>query len=129
MVIYRLSKVLATNNKLLMTKKFVRSGKKAINEFIIPDIFENKSRLIGIKTGEIYNYGLICYTGVELDTEKVFAKATKERKIRLFSKAIKKKIIEYYLKQIKEIKIGKLVTLDANFNLIEIAISENDEEC
>ena len=41
-----------------MTKKFITGdklvdGKDAPEEFLIPDIFDIKSRLIGIKTGKI----------------------------------------------------------------------------
>lgn len=112
-----------------MTRKFLHShkkpnGKKARNEFLIPDIFENTSRLIGIETGISYNYGLVCYTGVDLNADIVFDKATKYRKITILRRRAVKKMLTNYLAQIKEIKISKAVVIDDNYNLIEIKIAE-----
>ncbi|SFT40030.1 hypothetical protein SAMN05216474_0350 [Lishizhenia tianjinensis] len=111
-----------------MTKKFVHSDKSAKgqrdkNEFLIPDIFTKTSRLIGIDSGREYDYGLICYTGVDLDANVVFEKVTALKKISILRHRGTKKLLTNYLERIKNIRISKSVAIDESFNLVEIKIT------
>ncbi|WP_420320366.1 hypothetical protein [Flagellimonas sp.] len=104
-----------------MTKKFVISvsdiGK---DEFVIPDIFDNESYLLGIKTGKIYQEGIICYTGVDLSASIVLDKIMENRSLDFFQKRKALKIIDKYLVQIKKFKISTKVKIDKDFVLSPI---------
>lgn len=107
-----------------MTKKFIHSnkeinGKNSRIEFLIPDIFENRPRLIGLQSGKAYEFGMIVYTGVNLDGIKIIDKLTKHRVINEEQKEKYIDVLNQYLHQIKEIKIGKVVRLMDDFKLVE----------
>ncbi|UXE67270.1 MAG: hypothetical protein KA713_09335 [Chryseotalea sp. WA131a] len=107
-----------------MTKKFIHTdkkinGQKCKSEFLIPDVFDDKSRLIGIKSKMVYDFGLVIYTGVDLDENKVLDKLADVTSLSTDEKDKYSQILKDYLSQIKDCKIGKVVTLDDNFKLIE----------
>ena len=108
-----------------MTKKFIHTakkvnGQKCKSEFIIPDIFNGKPNLIGIETGKKYNAGIIVYTGVDLTVDKIFEKAEMLSKIGFFRRRKAKNTISKYLTQIKNTKIGSVVTLTNDHELVKI---------
>lgn len=110
-----------------MTKKFVHTSKeingaKCRNEFIIPDIFSDSPKLIGLETGLQYKAGHIVYTGVDLTVAEVLDKAEKQKKLGLLKRRKAKNTIEKYLNQIKIAKIGTAVVLS---NEHELLIIEN----
>lgn len=101
-----------------MTKKFITGeGKKGKIEFVIPDIVNKKNKFIGIESGNNYETGRICYTGVELSADKVMEKILKKWDLNFLQKRQVRKIINSYLIQIKEFKISKEVKIGPDFKL------------
>ena len=108
-----------------MTKKFIHTSKelngtKCKSEFIIPDIFTGSPNLIGLETGRLYKAGHIVYTGVDLTVAEVLEKVEEQKKLGFFKRRKAKKSIEKYLRQIKDIKIGSVVTLNDEHELLKI---------
>ncbi|MBR07259.1 MAG: hypothetical protein CMP48_06185 [Rickettsiales bacterium] len=108
-----------------MTKKFLHTdpsinGKGAKSEFLIPDIYNRTTKLIGLETLNPYEFGLVIYTGVDLDTEEVFNRANNKKSISILKRNRCKKIIANYLEDIKNLKIGDVVLLNEAFNLEKI---------
>ena len=111
-----------------MTKKFVHTdksinGKKAKNEFLIPDIFEGSNKFIGLSSLNYYSYGKIVYTGAKLDGTVVFEKVNKVKSIGIFRRRKIKKILKEYLIQVKGLKIGDTVTLELDGRLKKVDLS------
>ncbi len=105
-----------------MTKKFIHSdksinGKGSKTEFLIPDIFNGTNQFIGLDSLKTYEFGLIVFTGVNLDVTEVLNKVNAKRKIGLLKKRKVKAELQKYLTQIKELKIGNTVRFDKSNNL------------
>ena len=93
------------------------NGKNSKGEFLIPDVFENKNRLIGIKSKKVYECGLVVYTGIDLDENKIVDKLPDIQSISSSDQQSCKDIFKSYLTQVKEMKIGKIVRLTDNYIL------------
>jgi hypothetical protein len=107
-----------------MTKKFLHTDKKANgassrSEFIVPDIFELKSRLVGLETGTIYQCGLVVYTGLDLSPTDIFKKIEAKHPNTKIDKRQAELLISNFLIQLKAAKIGKKLAMDTQFGLIE----------
>lgn len=112
-----------------MTKKFIHTdkainGESAKNEFLILDIYDDTTNLIGLKTLNSYQFGKIVFTGVELDVNEVFKRANNKRKISLLKRSKAKAKIGKYLEQIKNLKIGDTIHIDIHGNLRKIDLKQ-----
>jgi len=112
-----------------MTKKFIHTDKtihdeKVKSEFLIPDIYNGTKSFIGLTSLNTYDYGMIVYTGVSLDVDKIFDKASKIKSISFFKKNRARKKLKNYLLELKKLKIGIHVTFDSNGQLIEINLKK-----
>ncbi len=110
-----------------MTKKFLEAYLDKNNkrtrkrEFIIPDIFNLQNSFIGIETKNEYSPGIVCFTGVDLDTRTVIDRLI-ENKIIQKTQNDYIAIIDKYLTDLKECKISNIITIeyiDNNFSLIK----------
>lgn len=107
-----------------MTKKFITGeSEQSSSEFVIPDIYDEKDRFIGIESGKIYESGLICYTGVDLNVDKLMKRILENRNLNFLQKRRAKKVIDLYLKQIKTFKISNSVKLGNGYKL-EFAVKK-----
>jgi hypothetical protein len=98
-----------------MTKKILHSPQdaSALQEHLIPVARKAGFYLVGIKSGNEYEYGMVVYTGKELTTEILSSKAQAlgvEENIELF---------ESYLAQMPNYKISQNVRIQegAEFRL------------
>ena len=92
-----------------MTKKFIHTEDK--KEFLIPDIFDNLDSFIGLKSNNKYNTGIVVYAGKDLTLQMVLDKVIDSKKLNFFQKRKAKKVLTQYLADIKEIKVGKKVSI------------------
>jgi len=99
-----------------MTKKFIESyldskhKRPRKREFVIPDILNFTNNFIGIETKKLYQYGTVCYTGVDLDTKIVTERLIENRIITSTDKIINE-IIELYLIDLKQYKITDILSI------------------
>lgn len=104
-----------------MTKKFVTGvSDNGIDEFVIPNLFDDEVSFLGLKTGKIYREGFICYTGTDLSTTKVMKKILENRSLGFLEKRRARKIIDQYLNQIMLFKISTKVKMGSEFKLLAI---------
>ena len=110
-----------------MTKKFLEAYLDKNNrrtrkrEFIIPDIFNLRNSFIGIETKNEYSHGIVCFTGVDLDSRTVIDRLI-ENKIIQKAQNDYVAIIDKYLTDLKDCKISNIITIeyiDNNFSLIK----------
>lgn len=110
-----------------MTKKFLEAYLEKNNkrtrkkEFIIPDIFNLQNSFIGIETKKEYSHGIICFTGVDLDSKTVIDRLI-ENKIIQKTQNDYIATIDKYLTDLKEFKISNIITIeyvDNNFRLLK----------
>jgi len=99
-----------------MTKKFIESyldfnqKRPRKREFVIPDILNFTNSFIGIDTKKEYSYGMVCYTGVDLDTKTVTDRLVENQIITSTDKVINE-IIELYLIDLKQYKIADILSV------------------
>ncbi len=108
-----------------MTKKFIQTNKSmngpgVKKEFLIPDIYGDSKCFIGIDTNNRYEFGLIVYTGAELDEEIVLARAIEKKSIGFFQRKNAKKRLKIYLAEIKSLKIDDTVRLSESIGLEKV---------
>ncbi|MGQ1946691.1 hypothetical protein ACT3CD_06270 [Geofilum sp. OHC36d9] len=110
-----------------MTKKFLeayldkKNKRTRKREFIIPDIFNLQNSFIGIETKKEYSHGIICFTGVVLDSKTVIDRLI-ENKIIQKTQNDYIATIDKYLTDLKDFKISNIITIeyiDNNFRLIK----------
>lgn len=100
-----------------MTKKFIESYLDINNkrtrkrEFVIPDILNFTNNFIGIETMKEYSYGMICYTGVDLDSKIVTDRLIENQIIKSIDKNINE-LIDLYLIDLKQYKIADILTVN-----------------
>ena len=100
-----------------MTKKFliafpeqgIRKTKK--NEFIIPNLKQLDNYFIGIESSRICQFGIVVYTGYELDPNVVVQKLLRN-KIIPESNSLIEKTLEEYLAFIKKCKISDVIGIN-----------------
>jgi len=107
-----------------MTKKFISTpetinGKKIEREFLIPDVFENRDKFVGIESKKTFDTGVVVFTGVDLDEDEVLQRLQVYHSIDSSQKDTYKDTFRKYLTQIKEIKVGCIVEFAEDFKLIE----------
>ena len=99
-----------------MTKKFIESHldsnqkRPRKREFVIPDILNFTNSFIGIETKKEYSYGMICYTGIDLDSRIVIGRLLENQIIAPTDKNLNE-IIDLYLLELKQYKIGTIMTI------------------
>jgi hypothetical protein len=99
-----------------MTKKFIESyldtnqKRPRKREFVIPDILNFTNSFIGIDTKKEYSYGMVCYTGVDLDIKTVTDRLVENQIITSTDKVINE-IIELYLIDLKQYKIADILSV------------------
>ena len=99
-----------------MTKKFIESfldsnhKRPRKREFVIPDILNFTNNFIGIETKKEYSYGMICYTGVDLDSKIITDRLIENQIIKSTDKNINE-LIDLYLIDLKQYKIADILTI------------------
>lgn len=66
----------------------------SINEFLIPDIFSNSIKFIGLSSGKSYDRGLIVYTGKQITPSELLDKSKNIKPLNIFKKRQAKKKLE-----------------------------------
>jgi hypothetical protein len=100
-----------------MTKKFliafsdqgIRKTRK--NEFIVPNLDHLDNYFIGLESGKICQFGIVFYTGYDLDPNIIVQKLIKN-KIVSQSSALIEKTLEEYLTFIKSCKISDVIGIN-----------------
>jgi hypothetical protein len=116
-----------------MTRKFVTTfyekgiHKTKKREFLIPNITCPMDKFIGIETGRVCQYGLVVYTGVDLEVSTIIEKVIENKLISSSNKEIES-VIRNYLTFLKGCKIGDVIELDIksayyNYNITELKIT------
>jgi len=77
---------------------------------VIPDILNFTNSFIGIDTKKEYSYGMVCYTGVDLDTKTVTDRLVENQIIASTDKVVNE-IIELYLIDLKQYKIADILSV------------------
>ena len=112
-----------------MTKKFIESylvsnhKKTQKREFVIPDVLNFTNNFIGIETKKEYSFGMICYTGVDLDSKIITDRLIKNQLIKSYDKNINK-FIDSYLIDLKQYKISNKVTISYENGKFELKLSD-----
>jgi hypothetical protein len=112
-----------------MTKKFLESyldlkNKRARKrEFIIPDIYNFTNNFIGIETRKEYSYGMICYTGVDLDSTIVIDRLIENKIITATSTELIE-IIDSYLLDLKQYKISNILSITSENKRFKLNLSD-----
>jgi hypothetical protein len=112
-----------------MTRKFVTTfyekgiHKTKKSEFLIPNIKCPMNKFIGIDTGKVCQYGLVVYTGVDLEVNTIIEKIIENKLISTSNKLIEG-VIKDYLTFVKSCKIGDVIELDINTGSYHYKITE-----
>lgn len=98
-----------------MTKKMLvpidlENPEKDIRDFLYPSLVEEKFVLRGIKSGKIWENGIVSFTGKTVTSEEIFAKIVDSGQ-KISSVSLLMKILNSYVGQLKEIKLGTVVKL------------------
>jgi len=99
-----------------MTKKFLIAfsdqglRKTRKNEFLVPNPNQLDNLFIGIETGKICQYGLVVYTGEELDPNIIVRKLIENKIISKTNSSIDN-ILTEYLQFIKGCKIADVIEI------------------
>jgi hypothetical protein len=97
-----------------MTRKFIVSSldngirKTNKNEFLIPNLNEPSNTFIGIESGKICQYGLVVYTGVDLDSNLVIERMIGNKILKVVDSQIAPSIEELLI-FIKNCKVGDII--------------------
>lgn len=116
-----------------MTKKFIESyldtnQKRARKrEFVIPDILNFTNNFIGIETSKVYSYGMVCYTGVDLNTRIVTDRLI-ENQIITSTGEITNEIIDLYLIDLKQFKIADILSISYENKKFGLKLSDLKRE-
>lgn len=116
-----------------MTKKFIESYLDSNNkrprkrEFVIPDILDFTDNFIGIETKKLYPYGMVCYTGVDIDATIVTERLIENRIITSTDKIINE-IIELYLIDLKQYKIADILSISYENKKFGLKLSDLKRE-
>jgi hypothetical protein len=116
-----------------MTRKFLTTfyekgiHKTKKNEFLIPNIKCFMDKFIGIETGRACQYGLVVYTGVDLEDSTIIEMIIENKLISTSNKVIEG-VIKNYLTFVKSCKIGDVIELDItsgsyNYTVTELKIT------
>lgn len=101
---------------MVTTKKLLGSisyGKYRTREgeFLIPSLTAPVCCFKGIKSGERFTYGAVCYLGIEITANDVLEKMVDSgRKIENADQILK--ALEVYLQMLQEYKIGNILTIE-----------------
>ena len=112
-----------------MTKKFIESyldsnqKRPRKREFVIPDVLNFTNTFIGIETKKEYLYGMICYTGVDLDSKIVTDRLIENQVITTSNKNINE-IIDLYLTDLKQYKIADILTISYENEKFRLRLSD-----
>lgn len=97
------------------------NGKKAISEFLVPDVVDNTQAFIGLSSGLKYNNATIVATSRFWGENDLFKLLKKVKRVGFFGNSKKKIILKRYIDQIIEIRENysdTVVSLDEDLNLV-----------
>lgn len=96
-------------------------GDNCITEFLLPNIVDLQPNFIGMKSGEIYDLGLVCGIIRIWDENILYNELAKVKSLEKINVAKKKEILKKYIFQIEKVKKespnNSIVRINEDFNL------------